>query len=108
MQTQSPQIEILQKHLETISDGRVKTAGKSDVDEFLHKSYPDCRLFKNYYNEILAQVEQQVLVYSEVFVPWPKSTFSKLIRETRLSEQRTGIYKYSFYQLVLESQGKIG
>lgn len=74
---------------------------KYTVDKFLRQQRL-CKLFDtNYYSTIMNLLEQEILAHANHFVPWPRSTWSARVVDTRLKLGKTPIYEpYNFFDFV--------
>lgn len=102
---QRAQVRALADAMGRVSGGEKRIFVHDDLNGFFDEFYGDCGLFEDYYGEIFALVEQQVLVNAEHFCQWPKSSYSSLVKEMRVGEGREGVHRFSLYQILLDSKG---
>ena len=104
VKNQYEKVKKLANAMKKVSNGKKRVFFHEDLMEFFENNYSDCELFDNYFGEIFALVEQQVLVNADEFCQWPKSSFSSLVKEMRVGIGKKGVHRFSLYQILLDSK----
>ena len=69
---------------QSIDDERISITTTNDMETFLRKNYDmECRVFRDYWNELVSLIEQAIVEKSGVFYFWPLSTWSERIIDLR-------------------------
>merc|ERR1711879_353003 len=72
----------------TISKSDIDVSTTLDIETYLKNKFDvDCKIFKNYWNEVVSLIEQALIEKSQDFYYWPLSTWSERIMDLRKYRQ---------------------